>query len=482
MAVISETGIVYDDARKLHEECGVAAVFLSEQGEAELLEQGVSARDIVYWALAAQIHRGQQNTGLAVTTDGHNFDVIRGKGPVASAFEDGARLDELPASGRIAIGHNRYTTSGGPLGAQPTKLLSNRGDIVLAHNGNFSNHLDLPEGTRGEQPSDTWLFTSGVADEMDAGYTLPSALIRMAKIAEGAFSIVAGAEGQLVAMRDPRGMRPLSLGRLGTYGWMLTSETGALDAVGATYERGIKRGELLTIDDRGPNSIQYASREDHRSAFCAMEDIYLARPDHLNVREERISAGRILFEEAPLDVDLIVPILDSGREYAQGYAEASGIAYAEAIGKVANERAFMASGDRQMVVSGKHLIDPALIKDKRIVIIDDSIVRGDTLTVLTQGLMDAGANEVHIVIGSPPIEWPCFYGVDFPESNKLAMHESSVGRLKERFQANSLHYLSMSGLERAFGAGRCTACFTGDYPTDIAPIHPSRSLQITPVS
>ncbi len=450
------------------EECGVFGLWLTEEGMHALHDDGISPRDLTYQALISQVNRGQQNTGLATSVDGKTIQVVTGHGSPDKAFDNGAKLTSLPEYARYWIGHNRYTTVGGELGAQPVHMTVNSGShVAQVINGQFVNHRQLAhEWRHTDKPSDSWVHGAIIADEIDAGWTLPGALIDTTEIAKGAFSIVAFHNGEMVGMRDPHGMRPLVLGELRDYGWVLASETPTLEAVGADFMRRVKPGELVTFSDKGLNSIRYA---EVKPAFCALEGIYLSRPEHGQTRGKRYLSGKILAAEAPVhrsEDTIVVPILGSAAAGAAGYADTLDIPLVDAVKKTKEDRAFMASGDRQAVVAGKLAIDLDAIRNKTVVLVDDSMVRGDTCEVVAQQVAQVAA-EVHVRILSPPVVDRCFHGVDLKTKEELIANRSTREDFRAKIGAASLEYLSLKGLRKAFGKNLCTGCFTGEYPTEV---------------
>lgn len=461
-------GIEYGyDLDKPRDECGVIGIYLSVEGEQELYEHGVDLREMLYEGLKAQHHRGHQNTGAGISVDGRNMAVIRGAGRPEKAFHGGADIFRLPARGRYAIGHNRYTTSGGPGGAQPVRFNTDRGDFVLAHNGNFYDQSTLLQGSVSDTtqlPSDSWVHGSVVADCIDKKWTTSGALIKTAKVAEGAFSFAAFSDHEIFGMRDPRGMRPLVLGRIGAMGWMVASETPTLKAVDAEFVREINPGELVVINKADKvSSIQYA-QPDPRA--CVMESIYLSRPDHLDVGDRRYVSGRILAQEAPVDADMVVPVLGSAKRAAHGFADALNLRYKEAIKKVQDIRSFMAQASRQHIIEGKLDFDLKAMSDKRVVVIEDSAVRGNTLEVIGR-ILGPVVKELHFRIASPPFRGQCFYGVDIATKEELIMNRMSQDEFRRLSNATSLAYLSMRGLKEAYGHEICTGCLDGKYPTSV---------------
>jgi amidophosphoribosyltransferase len=485
-ASIHEIGVEIQP--KPREECGVLGIWLSEAGEAQLHNEGIelevdgelqrihSIVDLGYIALKRQAHRGRQNTGMAVSVDGSNIQVIRGKGGPEEAFENGALLQALPRRARFLVAQNRYTTNGGPEGAQPVTF----GDFALAVNGEFTNHSELAErGTRGDQPSDSWVHGSLVADDLDAGFTLPGALIESTDIAQGAYSITAMHRGNMVGMRDPRGIRPLVFGPLRDWGHVFASETPTMAAIGASYDRTVKHGELVTVSDKGLQSIKYANLTQQ---YCALEGIYLSDAEHLSVRPKRYRSGLILAQESPVpNADVVIPILGSAQMAAAGYADGLGIPYVDILRKIKQVRAFMASGDRKEVARSKLAVDMDKLrgvfnelfeqddidldrlKEMVAVVVDDTIVRGDTGEVVCE-MLSPYFKEVHLRIASPEIVDNCDLGVDLKDKGALSANRMTAEEYCLQNGIASLAHLSMRGLHKAYGKKLCTGCFGGKYP------------------
>ncbi|MGH2740082.1 MAG: amidophosphoribosyltransferase, partial [Actinomycetota bacterium] len=438
------------------EACGLFAVWAPGEEVARL----------TYFGLYALQHRGQESAGIAVS-DGQNILVYKELGLVSQVFNE-ATLATL--QGDLAIGHTRYSTTGSTTweNAQPTFKTEGSSSLALGHNGNLVNTADLAErvGTRGRATTDSDLVATLLSRESGDG--LDQSALKVLPTLEGAFSFVMMDERTIFGIRDPHGVRPLSVGRLPS-GFCIASETAALDIVGATYVRDVEPGEIVAIDDRGLRSIRYA--ETPRSALCLFEFVYLARPDSRlygrTVHEARRELGRLLAEESPAPADLVIPIPDTGQSAAQGFAEASGIPYGE--GLIKNRyvhRTFIepTQDQRERGVRVKLNPLPETIQGKRLAVVDDSIVRGTTTRQIVQMLREAGAAEVHMRITSPPIRWPCFYGVDMSTRRELVASDLSVDEVRGFIGADSLAYLSLDSLVRATGAPKdsfCRACFDG---------------------
>jgi len=446
------------------EECGLFGVWAPGEDVARL----------TYFGLFAQQHRGQESAGIAVS-DGSNILVYKDLGLIAQVFSD-ATLSTL--LGDLAIGHTRYSTTGSTTwdNAQPVFKTDGARSVALGHNGNLVNTHELAAlaGRPGAATTDTDVVTSLMASEMPVGGGLEEAALRVLPTLRGAFSFVFIDERSVFSARDPLGVRPLSIGRLSN-GFVVASETCALDIVGATFVRDVEPGELVRIDDRGIHSMRFA--ESPRSALCIFEFVYLARPDSrlrgATVHEARREMGRRLSREHPVDADLVIAVPTTGQSAAQGYAEVSGIPYGDGLYK--NNyvgRTFIqpsqALRDRGVKLKLNPL--PDSIRGKRLVVVDDSIVRGTTTRQTVQVLREAGATEVHIRITCPPIEWPCFYGIDFPTRQELVANDLTVDEIRQYVGADSLGYLSLDGMVAATGseAGAfCRACFDGEYPIPV---------------
>lgn len=447
-----------------NEECGVFGVVAPDRDVAR----------VCFFGLHALQHRGQESAGIAVS-DGTHIIVQRELGLVSSVFDEPS-LRSL--TGDSAIGHVRYSTTGKNKwdNAQPVAMPRGDGLVALGHNGNLTNSDALRRrvndlGHELRATTDSELITALIAHETGS---LLDAVCRVMPLLQGAYSIVTLTEDELVAFRDPNGVRPLVLGRLDD-GWVVASETCALDQVGATFEREVHAGEAVRITASGVESRQ-AMPATARS-LCIFEAIYFARPDSVldgqTVWQSRHDMGIHLAREACPDADMVVGLPDSGTPAAIGFAQESGIPYSEAV--VRNRyvgRSFI-QPDQELRANGVKLkFNPleSVITGKRLVVVDDSIVRGTTTRRTVQMLKDAGATEVHLRISSPPITWPCFYGIDMADRDELI----AVGQTEEQIAgavgADSLHYLTLDGLQRAMGRpaeGYCRACFTGAYPIPV---------------
>jgi len=468
---------------KLREECGVVAI-----------HNHPDAARQAYLALYALQHRGQESAGIA-TADYENLWNIKGMGLVAEIFTDDV-LDKLP--GPLAIGHTRYSTTGDSalLNAQPIRVDSTKGLIAIAHNGNLVHLGNLRtqlerEGAIFQTTSDSEIIVQLIAHSKEA--SLIDAIADSLRQVEGAFSIVMMTRDRIFAARDARGFRPLSMGRIanadGTETIVFASETCAFDLLRATYEREVKPGELVMVSRDGVTSRQFASGIPQTS--CVFEHVYFARPDSKIfgrwVQESRDAMGRQLARESPVDADLVVPVPDSGVTAAIGYAAESGIPFR--FGLIRNHyvgRTFIEPEQRVRDFGVKLKLNPVrnLLEGKRVILIDDSIIRGTTSRKIVRMVRGAGAKEVHLRISCPPTISPCFYGVDTPSKKDLIAANQSVQEICEYIEADSLAYLSLSGLlqacDGADGQRYCTACYTGVYPTqwvDVEEILPAPAVR-----
>jgi amidophosphoribosyltransferase len=426
-----------------------------------------------YFGLHALQHRGQESAGIAVSDRGR-LTVIRDLGLVTQVFNE-RNLDGL--HGELAIGHTRYSTTGGHRweNAQPLIHRGRGRTIALGHNGNLVNAgaLRAELGTPLASSSDSEVIAALIAgDEAPIEEAVANAMARL----EGAYSVVALLDHKLIAFRDPLGFRPLELGRLGD-DWVVASETCALDLVGAEFVRDVAPGELVVIDEQGLRAEQALPVGD-RTAFCIFEFFYLARPDSLiegvEAHGARLRMGERLAAEAPVEADLVLPIPDSGTPAAIGFSRASGIPFSE--GLIKNRyvgRTFIQpdQGLRQQGIKLKY--NPlAEVAGKRVVAIDDSLVRGNTTGQIVRMLFEAGATEVHIRISSPPVIGPCYYGIDLADPAEMVAATKTVEEIREQIGATSLAYLSLEGLQAAVQrpeSAVCRACLTRDYPTAIPP-------------
>ncbi len=460
------------DDDKLKEECGVFGVV------------GVSdAANFVALGMHALQHRGQEAGGIVTHDSDQGFNSARRFGYVRDNFTSAKLMETLPGS--IGIGHVRYSTAGSK-GAtairdvQPFFGEFSMGGAAIAHNGNITNANALRKelidrGSIFQSSSDSECIIHLMARSM--GATIPDRMEEALRKVQGAFSVVAMTRTKLIGVRDPLGVRPLVLGKLGD-GWVLSSETCALDIVGAEFIREIEPGEMVVINKDGVKS--HRPFRPAKSRFCIFEHVYFSRPDSIlggrSVYETRENIGRELAKENPVEADLVCPVPDSGTPAAIGYSLQSGIPYA--MGIIRNQymgRTFIEPSEqiRNMGVRLKLNVNRALIEGKRVILVDDSVVRGTTSRKIKEMILDAGAAEVHFRIASPPTAWPCFYGVDTPEREKLLAATMSEAEMAEHLAVDSLKFISLDGLYRAVGEtkGRdpnapayCDACFSGEYP------------------
>jgi len=439
---------------------------------------GAPDRDVArltFFGLYALQHRGQESAGIAVS-DGRRVTAMKDMGLVSQVFDE-PKLSGLP--GTMAIGHARYSTTGSTVwqNAQPVVRHANGHTVALGHNGNLTNTTALREQLRGEgvprrSSSDTEAIAALIARH-PSGQLDEAIADTMARI-EGAFAAVVLTETQLAGFRDPDGIRPLVVGRLDD-AWVLASETCAFDLIGARLERELEPGELVVIDDQGP---RYRRAGEHRSgSLCIFEFIYFARPDSVMqgeaLHDVRRRMGERLALEAPVEADVVIPVPDSGTPAAVGYAQASGIPFGEGLVKNRYVGRTFIQPDQALRERGVKLKFNALrsvLAGKRVVVVDDSIVRGSTTRKLVTMLFEAGAEEVHLRVSSPPIISPCFYGIDMAEQEQLIASGRTVEDVGERLGATSLAYLSLEGLQEATehpAESFCRACLTGVYPTPI---------------
>jgi amidophosphoribosyltransferase len=431
---------------------------------------GEEVARLAYFGLFAQQHRGQESAGIAVS-DGQNVLVYKELGLVSQVFNE-ATLATL--QGDLGIGHTRYSTTGSTTweNAQPVFKTDGVHTLALGHNGNLVNTAELARrvGANGAATTDTDLVATMLSNESNGG-GLWAAAMRVLPDLRGAFCFVMMDERSIYAARDPHGVRPLSIGRLPN-GFCVASETCALDIVGASFIRDIEPGELVRIDDRGVHSERFATGP--RKALCVFEFVYLARPDsRLNdrtVHESRREMGRRLAREAPADADMVVPVPDTGHSAAQGYSEVSGIPYGEGLMKNRYVgRTFIQPSQslRDRGVKLKLNPMPEAVGGRRLVVVEDSIVRGTTTRHVVQALREAGATEVHTRITCPPIKWPCFYGIDMSTRHELVASDLTIEEVRSFIGADSLGYLSLEGMVESTGTpkeGFCRACFDGEYP------------------
>ncbi len=464
----------FDDDH-FHEECGVFGVF----------HPGEDVANLTYFGLYSLQHRGQESAGIAVS-DGHQIRVSKEMGLVSQVF-DQETIDGL--KGYIAIGHTRYSTTGSAKlsNAQPMRMdHPDIGPVMIGHNGNLVNAAKLRDelaakGVAFETTSDTEVIGALLAQTR--ADSLEHALAESLPRIEGAYCLVFLTKDSLVAARDPLGIRPLCLGRFGEVdapggtGYVIASETCALDVIGATFLCEIEPGEIVTVDSTGMRSTKIQRATAHR-AMCSFEFIYFARPDSVmmgkSLYEARRQMGRELAREAPADGDIVITLPDSGTPAAIGYAEESGLPFAEGMIKSRYiTRTFIQPTQRLREAGIRLKFNPMrhVLEGRRVVLVDDSIVRGTTSRRIIDELRRAGATEVHMRIASPPIAWPCFMGIDIASRRELIAAGHTEREIGEMLGADSLRYLSLAGLRRAMGKpdgnGFCYACFTGSYPVDV---------------
>jgi len=459
-----------DDTPK--EACGVAAVWAPGRAVAHML----------YLGLYALQHRGQESAGIAVS-NGESLTVVKDMGLVSNVFDD-RTLAVL--EGDLGVAQNRYSTTGSSTwrNAQPVYRGSEVGQFALGHNGNLVNTAELAEAAGmlpGTISSDSDLVAEmlekAIVDaEPDASISgLEQALMKVLPQLKGAFTFVLCDEDRIIGLRDPNGFRPLSLGKLDG-GWVLASETPALDVMGASFVREIDPGEMVVIDKSGVRSVRPFSREIDPK-LCVFEFVYFARPDSRlygnNVHRSRVRMGEALAQQAPVNADLVMGVPESGIPAAEGYAKASGIPFGQ--GLVKNRyigRTFIAPTQELRSLGVRMKLNPLRenIAGKRLVVVDDSIVRGTTTKAMVSMLREAGATEIHMRISSPPYRWPCFFGMDTGSRGELLAANLDVEEIREYLNVDTLTYLSIDRLiiaTGAVGAGFCDACLTGNYPVDV---------------
>jgi amidophosphoribosyltransferase len=457
---------VLDNDKAPQDACGVFGVWAPSEEVAKL----------TFYGLYALQHRGQESAGIAAS-DGERILIYKDMGLVSQVFTE---TDLASLTGDLAIGHCRYSTTGSStwVNAQPTLRPTKYGTLALAHNGNLTNTGDLAEmvqklegdnaKTGRGATTDTEIMTAliGLQDEKNVE---ASAIAVLPKL-EGAFSLVFMDEKTLYAARDRHGVRPLVIGKL-ERGWVVASETAALDIVGAAFVREVEPGEFLAINEDGIRSQMWATPD---PKGCIFEYVYLARPDTSiagqGVHATRVRIGKRLAIEAPVEADLVIPVPESGTPAAIGYAQQSGIPYG--LGLVKNSyvgRTFIQPSQTIRQLGIRLKLNPLreIIEGKRIVVVDDSIVRGNTQRAIVRMLREAGAREIHVRISSPPVEWPCYYGIDFASRAELIASGLEIEEIRRSIGSDSLSYVSMEGLIAATTIDEnklCTACFTGTYP------------------
>jgi amidophosphoribosyltransferase len=438
-----------------------------------------NAAELTYYGLYALQHRGQESAGI-VTCDGKRFYSHKGMGLVSQVF-DGSVLHELV--GPMGVGHTRYSTTGSSelKNAQPlTAVCARWGQLAIAHNGNLTNASKLRDeleakGSIFQTTVDSEILLHLMAQPSNNGHG--NSLVNSIRRLEGAYSFVIMTEKELIGVRDPFGFRPLCIGKLDD-AWVLASETCALDLIHAKFVRDVEPGEIVAINANGLTSTQ-AFQEQERRAFCIFEYVYFARPDstiaNRNVYKVRVDMGKELAREFPIEADIVVPVPDSGNCAALGYSLESGIPFEMAF--VRNHyvgRSFLQPSQliRDFNVRVKLNLIEELVKDKRVIVVDDSIVRGTTCKARVNNLKEAGAKEVHVLVSCPPHMHPCVYGIDFPDRTKLMAANHSLEEIRKYLNADSLHYLSREGMVKATGlpaSAFCMACYDGNYPVAYDP-------------
>jgi len=458
------------ELRGLNEECGVFGIW----GDP-------NAAQITYYGLHALQHRGQEGAGIVVT-DGNTLQAVKGEGLVNEVFSAG-KLDHLKGSG--AIGHVRYATAGGGgiENVQPLLFRSTTGSLAIAHNGNLVNanhlkhHLER-QGSIFQTSSDTEVLAHLIKK---SGYsTFEKRAKNALSLLKGAYAFIMMTEDEMTVALDPNGLRPLSLGKLGD-AWVVASETCAFDIIGAEVVRSVEPGELLIINDDGLRVERFAFPA--KRSICTMEYVYFSRPDSdidgINIHSARKRLGKELAKEVQIEADVVTGVPDSSISAAIGFSESTGIPYE--LGLIKNRyvgRTFIQPSQDLRERGVKMKLSPVrqVVNGKRVVMVDDSIVRGTTSRRIVTMLKEAGATEVHVVISSPPIKNPCFYGIDISTNSELIAANNSIEEMRELIGADSLTFLSVEGMVRAIGrtdegpeAGHCLACFTNNYPTEIFP-------------
>lgn len=465
---------------KLHDECGVVGIFGAENAAA-----------LSYFALTSLQHRGQESAGISVS-DGLKITLHKAMGLVSDVFEQG-HFEKL--NGNIAVGHVRYATAGGRTieNAQPFMNSFKNGSIALAHNGQLVNHTKLRElledyGSTFSSSSDSEVILKLIVRKyIENGGHLGTpnfeenseeikqnrfvdAVVQTAKLIKGSFALCIMTENMLIGVRDPNGIRPLCIGGLDSDGkYILTSESCAIDSVNGQFIRDVEPGEIIFITKDGLRSIKYAQE---KKQTCIFEYVYFARPDsvidNISVQEARYRMGEVLAAESPVNADIVIGVPDSGLGAAQGYARASGIPYG--MGIIKNKyigRTFIAptQKERENMVFVKLNAIRSDLEGKRVIVIDDSIVRGTTSRRLVQILRRAGAKEVHFRVSSPPVKYPCYLGIDTPSKNELISSTHELEEIRKEIGADSLAFISLEGMVKAFGTDSfCKGCFNGSYP------------------
>lgn len=465
----------------LHDECGVVGIYGAENAAA-----------LSYFALTSLQHRGQESAGIAVS-DGETIKLHKDMGLVSDVFEQD-HFEKL--DGSIAVGHVRYATAGGRTidNAQPFMNSFKNGSIALAHNGQLVNHTKMREmledyGSTFSSSSDSEVILKLIVRKyIENGGKLGTprepemlkqvqhdselfieAVVQTAKLIKGSFALTIMTKDMLIGVRDPNGIRPLCIGVCGENGYIITSESCAIDSVNGKFIRDVEPGEIVVVNKDGLRSIKYA---EDKKRTCIFEYVYFARPDSvidgISVQEARYRMGEVLAEESPVEADIVIGVPDSGLGAAQGYARASGVPYG--MGIIKNKyigRTFIAptQKERENMVFVKLNAIRSDLEGKRVIVIDDSIVRGTTSRRLVQILRRAGAKEVHFRVSSPPVKFPCYLGIDTPSKNELISSTHELEEIRKEIGADSLAFISLEGMIKAFGEEFfCTGCFNGEYP------------------
>lgn len=458
---MKSTNIIYD--YRPHEECGVFGIFDHER------QAGLET----YYGLFALQHRGQESAGITIS-DGKSMETFRGMGLVTEVFR------QIPEKeGFIGIGHVRYSTTGSSVSSniQPLQAEGINGSVAIAHNGNLTNTISLKTrllqgGATFQTTMDTEVIIKLLARSKER--RIEDQIKEVMSEIRGAYALVVCTNHSLYGVREPLGYRPLVIGQT-EKGWVLASETAALDLIDAQYYRDVQPGEIVTIDEEGLHSEWFEAYRPARLGMCSFEYIYFARPDSIingqSVYEARLEMGRQLWKEAQFDGDVVMSVPDSGNVAARGYAEVSGIPYS--VGLLKNKymgRTFIKPGQKNREIAVRMKLNPIRcnVEGKRIVLIDDSIVRGTTSGIIVRLLKKAGAKEVNLLISSPPVCYPCYFGIDTAERKQLIGATHTLEEIRKFIGADRLQYLSEEGLARAISCipkkDMCMACFNGDYP------------------
>jgi len=495
-----------DEFDKPSEECGVFGIYdygmiPKEDGTLGVVSQDLDCARLTYYGLFALQHRGQESCGISVSNNG-DVSFHKDMGLVSEVFQDSV-FEKL--SGQIAIGHVRYSTTGSSVreNAQPLVIKYVKGSLSIVHNGNLTNTAKLRKeleanGAIFQTTIDSEIIAYLIAKERITSPNVEEAVKKTMRRLEGSYSLLVMSPKKIIAVRDPLGYRPLCYGKMSGGAIVFSSESCALDAIGAEFIRDVEPGEIVVVDKYGLRTIRdYCSGVNRK---CIFEYIYFARPDSVidgkSVYEARLEAGRLLYRQHPVEADIVIGVPDSGIDAALGYSQESGIPYTK--GFVKNNyvgRTFIQpkQSQREISVGIKLNVLASSVKGKRVVMIDDSIVRGTTVARIVKMLKKAGAKEVHVRISSPPFRWPCYFGTDIPSSDQLTASNNTISEICEMISANSLGFLDVSSLHRMIGYadeeitcdGKCSmeckgkiatcsaekqfcdACFTGDYPTPI---------------